>query len=45
MEVDMWPALKTLVLTDPAPERSSLAGIVKRMPRLVDLRVFLAKPT
>jgi hypothetical protein len=48
MEVDMWPALETLVLTGPAPERSSLAslaGIVKRMPRLVDLRVLLAKPT
>jgi len=48
MEVDVWPALETLVLTGPAPERSSLAslaGIVKRMPRLVDLRVLLAKPT
>ena len=48
MEVDMWPALETLVLTGPAPERTtiaSLAGVVKRMPKLIDLRVLLAKPT
>ncbi|KIM43446.1 hypothetical protein M413DRAFT_18016 [Hebeloma cylindrosporum] len=49
VEVDTWPVLETLVLTGPAPEKTtnaSLAVIVNRMPRLVDLRVLLSgKPT